>query len=44
MELFLTSSARLLLRLAGFAGLDVLFAGICRFLPVLRISLRRAFV
>ncbi|HEY3447379.1 MAG TPA: YihY/virulence factor BrkB family protein [Myxococcales bacterium] len=43
-ELFLASSARLLLRVAGFAGLVVLFAGIYRFLPVVRISLRRAFI
>lgn len=35
---------KLLLRLSGFLGLVLLFAGIYRVLPVIRISLRRAFV
>jgi membrane protein len=35
---------KLLLRLSGFLGLVLLFAGIYRVLPVVRISARRAFV
>jgi YihY family inner membrane protein len=35
---------KLLLRLSGFLGLVVLFTGIYRVLPVIRISTRRAFV
>jgi membrane protein len=40
----LASGIKLLLRLSGFLGLVVLFAGIYRVLPVVRISARRAFV
>jgi membrane protein len=40
----LAYSIKLLLRLSGFLGLVLLFAGIYRVLPVVRISLRRAFV
>ncbi len=40
----LTYSIKLLVRLSGFLGLVLLFAGIYRVLPVVRISLRRAFV
>jgi membrane protein len=35
---------KLLVRLSGFLGLVLLFAGIYRVLPVVRISIRRAFV
>jgi membrane protein len=40
----LASGIKLLLRLSGFLGLVVLFAGIYRVLPVIRISARRALV
>jgi membrane protein len=40
----LASGIKLLLRVSGFVGLVVLFAGIYRVLPVVRISTRRAFV
>jgi membrane protein len=40
----LASGLKLLLRLSGFLGLVVLFAGIYRVLPVIRISARRALV
>jgi membrane protein len=40
----LASGIKLLLRTSGFLGLVVVFAGIYRVLPVVRISARRAFV
>ncbi len=40
----LTYGIKLLLRLSGFLGLVLLFTGIYRVLPVIRISVRRAFV
>ncbi|WP_242342853.1 YihY/virulence factor BrkB family protein [Anaeromyxobacter terrae] len=40
----LASGIKLLLRLSGFLGLVVLFGGIYRVLPVVRISARRAFI
>jgi membrane protein len=40
----LTYGIQLLLRLSGFLGLVLLFTGIYRVLPVIRISARRAFV
>lgn len=43
-DIDLGDSARELLRIAGFLGLVLLFAGIYRVLPVVRISLRRALV
>jgi len=43
-ELSLARGAKLLLRPAGFLGLVLLFAGIYRVLPVMKVSLRRALV
>ncbi|RJO66048.1 MAG: YihY/virulence factor BrkB family protein [Myxococcales bacterium] len=43
-EISLAPGIKLLLRLAGFLGLVLLFAGIYRVLPVVKISLRRAFI
>ena len=39
-----TLGIKLLLRLSGFLGLVLLFTGIYRVLPVIRISVRRAFI
>ena len=44
LELSLARGATLLLSLAGFLGLVLLFAGIYRVLPVIRVSLRRALI
>jgi membrane protein len=43
-DLSLAYSVKLLVRVAGFGGLVLLFAGIYRVLPVVKISLRRALV
>ena len=39
----LTYGIKLLLRVSGYLGLVLLFTGIYRVLPVIRISVRRAF-
>lgn len=44
LERRVASGIQLLLRVSGFVGLVLLFAGIYRVLPVVRISARRAFV
>lgn len=44
LERRVASGIKLLLRLSGFLGLVVLFAGIYRVLPVVRISARRALI
>ena len=44
MDLSLARGAKLLLRLAGLAGLVMLFAAIYRVLPVMKVSLRRALI
>jgi membrane protein len=43
-ERSLAPTARLLLRLVGFVGLVLAFSGIYRFVPVVRVSLRRALI